>query len=295
VEHRQAEGITVTSLHDPLVGQRLLVFFSYVRKDAAAVRTVVDGLEALHHTVWIDKKLSGGQDWWDQILARIRECDVMVVAVSLALLESEAAAREREYARQLGKPLLPVLIEPVLTDLLPWDIAPLQIIDYTATGPMTGVQLAAALVALPRAPDLPAPLPTPPARPQAPLAELARRLSAQHLPLEDQLALVAALRVALGQTREQAAATELLQTLQRRPDLYHATWQELQELSRQKRADQQPNGLSADPAQPRQQPESTTPPGWYPDPSSRHQLRWFDGDWTPYASDHGTVIEDPDF
>ena len=292
----------MTSLQDPLVGRRLLVFFSYAREDAATVRTVVDGLEALHHTVWIDKKLSGGQDWWDQILTRIRECNAMVVAVSPALLESEAAAREREYARQLGKPLLPVLVEPVLTDLLPWDIAPLQMIDYTATGPMTGVQLAAALLALPQAPDLPTTLPAAPARPQAPLAELARRLSAQHLSLEDQLALVAALRVALGQTREQAAATELLQTLQRRSDLYHATWQELQQVMRQERADQQPNGLSADGAQPgprlgstRQQPESTTAPGWYPDPSSRHQLRWFDGDWTPYASDHGAVIEDPEF
>ena len=292
----------MTSLQDPLAGRCLHVFCSYVREDAVAVRTVVDGLEALHHTVWIDKKLSGGQDWWDQILSRIRECDVMVIAVSPALLESEAAAREREYARQLGKPLLPVQIEPVLTDLLPWDIAPLQLIDYTATGPMTGVHLAAALVTLPKAPDLPATLPTAPARPLAPLAELARRLSAQNLSLEDQLALVAALRIALGQTREQSAATELLHTMQRRRDLYHATWQELQELSRQERAVQQPDGLPADAAQPgprlgstRQQPDSTIPPGWYPDPSGRHQLRYFDGDWTPYASDQGTVIEDPDF
>jgi hypothetical protein len=101
------------------------------------VRTVVDGLEALHHTVWIDKKLSGGQDWWDEILVRIRECDAIVLAVSPAMLESEAAAREREYASDLGKPLLPVLIEPVLTDLLPSDIAPLQMVDYTESGPMT--------------------------------------------------------------------------------------------------------------------------------------------------------------
>lgn len=292
----------MTALQDPLTERRLHLFFSYVREDAAAVRTVVDGLEALRHTVWIDKKLSGGQDWWDEILVRIRECDAIVLAVSPAMLESEAAAREREYASDLGKPLLPVLIEPVLTDLLPSDIAPLQMVDYTESGPMTGVQLAAALAALPQAPKLPAELPTPPPRPQAPLAELARRLNLQHLSLEDQLALVAALRVALGQTREQAAAIELLRTLRRRRDLYHTTWQELDELLQHKRAAQQPDGPPMDAAgpppysgSPAQQQEILSLPGWYPDPSRRHLLRWFDGDWTPYASDHGTVIEDPEF
>ena len=292
----------MTALQDSLTGRRLLIFFSYVRADATAVQTVVDGLEALDHTVWIDKKLSGGQDWWNQILTRIRECDALVVAVSPALLESEAAARELEYARQFGKPLLPVLIEPVLTDLLPWDIAPLQMIDYTGTGPLTGGQLAAALVALPRAPELPETLPTAPARPMAPLAELARRVNAQYLSLDDQLALVAALRVALGQTREQAAATELLRNLQRRQDLYHAAWQELEELMRRESGDQQADGRSADTGNPApdsstasEQPESTTPPGWYPDPSGRHLLRWFDGDWTAYASNHGAVVEDPNF
>jgi hypothetical protein len=154
----------MTTLHEPLAGRRLRLFVSYPREDAESVHSVEEGLETLHHNVWIDRKLDGGQDWWDRILAQIRECDAVIVVVSPALLESEAAGKEREYARSLGKPLLPVQVAPVLADLLPEDIAPLQIIDYTRSGPMTGFQLAAALAALPPAPRLPDPLPTAPAR-----------------------------------------------------------------------------------------------------------------------------------
>jgi hypothetical protein len=43
----------------------------------------------------------------------------------------------------------------------------------------------------------------------------------------------------------------------------------------------------------REEPHRVPPPGWYPDPSRRHQWRWFDQDWTPWASDHGDVVDDP--
>src|ERR687894_188243 len=121
-----------------LIGKRLHVFISYAREDSTALRTLQDGLQTLNHEVWFDQRLNGGQDWWDLILQRIRQCDVMIVAVSPALLESDAAVREREYARLLGKPLLPAQVDPVLPELLPADIASLQMVDYTNLGAMTG-------------------------------------------------------------------------------------------------------------------------------------------------------------
>ena len=142
--------------------RRLRIFLSYAREDQVAVQSVQAGLDALHHETWIDRKLDGGQAWWDEICKQICSCDAMLVAVSPALLESDAAVRERAYARRLGKPLLPVLVAPVLTDLLPPDLAPLQLVDYTNVGPMTGFQLAGALAALPPAPPLPDRLPDPP-------------------------------------------------------------------------------------------------------------------------------------
>ena len=38
----------------------------------------------------------------------------------------------------------------------------------------------------------------------------------------------------------------------------------------------------------------STPAGWYPDPTGRHQNRWFDGeDWTDSVADGQTVASDP--
>jgi hypothetical protein len=34
------------------------------------------------------------------------------------------------------------------------------------------------------------------------------------------------------------------------------------------------------------------PAGWYPDPSGRHDWRWFDEDWTPYVSDAGQAFKE---
>ena len=276
----------MTTLQQQFTRTHLHLFVSYARADKEALRAVVEGLETLHHEIWIDHKLDVGQAWWDEILSQIRSCDAMIIAVSPALLESDAATKEREYARQLGKPLLPILVAPLLTDLLPPDLAPVQLVDLTNIGPLTGFQLAGALAALPPVSSLPDPLPPPPSVPVSYLSGVADRVRAPAMSLEEQLALVAVLRVALDRPREREAAVELLQALQHRRDLYYATWQELGKLL-------PPDALveGGDPP-----PLSTAAaPGWYPDPSGRHQLRWFDGDWTEYASDFGTVIADPDF
>jgi hypothetical protein len=294
----------MTTLEHMITRGRLRLFMSYARVDAQAVRQVEEGITSLHHEIWVDRKLSGGQDWWDEILSRIRACDAMVVAVSPALLESDAAAKERVYARQLGKPLLPVLVAHLPTDLLPPDLASLQLIDYTDLGPATGFQFAGALAILPPAPPLPEPLPAAPLVPVSYLAGRADQVYAPMLSLEEQLSLVAILRVSLQRPREHDAALELLRALTRRRDLYYATWQELAELLGRQQGGGDPGArpLSMDGVA---GPEAfggaaatelvTTPPGWYPDPSGRHQLRWFDADWTRYAADAGTPVDDPDF
>jgi hypothetical protein len=51
-----------------------------------------------------------------------------------------------------------------------------------------------------------------------------------------------------------------------------------------------PPGFSAGPAQP----APGTPPDWMPDPTMRHELRYWDGmTWTPSVSDQGVVANDP--
>ena len=277
----------------------LQLFCSYAREDRQGVRALLDGVRHLRHQVWVDERLSGGQEWWDEILAQLRRCDAMLIAVSPALLESHASALERQYGSLVGKPLLPVIIRPVLADLLPPDLAPLQAIDYTAPGPNAAFELAGALYALPPARPLPDPLPAPPPVPISYLSGLSARVRAATLSLDDQLALVSKLRTAMERPREREAATELLEAMRQRDDLYHTPAVEIDKLLRER-----PGATAAPVEAPkverpreerRQEPASDVPAGWYPDPSKRHELRYFDGDWTRWASDRGTVVDDPDF
>jgi hypothetical protein len=277
----------------------LQLFCSYAREDREGVRALLDGVRHLRHQVWVDERLSGGQAWWDEILAQLRRCDAMLIAVSPALLESHASALERQYGSLVGKPLLPVIIRPVLADLLPPDLAPLQAIDYTAPGPNAAFELAGALYSLPPARPLPDPLPDPPPVPISYLSGLSDRVRAATLSLDDQLAVVARLRTAMERPREREAATELLEAMRQRTDLYHVPALEIDKLLRERPA------AAADPVEApkveapreerRREPASDVPAGWYPDPSKRHELRYFDRDWTRWASDRGTVVDDPDF
>jgi TIR domain/Protein of unknown function (DUF2510) len=277
----------------------LQLFCSYAREDREGVRALLDGVRHLRHQVWVDERLSGGQAWWDEILAQLRKCDAMLIAVSPALLESQASALERQYGSLVGKPLLPVIIRPVLAELLPPDLAPLQAIDYTAPGPNAAFELAGALYSLPPARPLPDPLPDPPPVPISYLSGLSDRVRAPTLSLDDQLAVVSRLRTAMERPREREAATELLEAMRQRTDLYHTPAVEIDKLLRER-----PGATAAPVEAPkverpreerRQEPASEVPAGWYPDPSKRHELRYFDGDWTRWASDRGTVVDDPDF
>lgn len=94
------------------------VFISYSRRDRAKVRVLADGLTRSGFDVWMDGRLDGGQDWWDEILARIRDCQFFVFAISSASLESAACQSEYQYAVALERGLLPVEVGPVASERL---------------------------------------------------------------------------------------------------------------------------------------------------------------------------------
>jgi hypothetical protein len=206
------------------------IFVSYAREDVAVVEDVVRGLDAIGASAWVDRSLSAGQEWWDEILQRIRGCDVFLQVVSRAAIGSLACTRERTYARALGKPVLPVLVETFPVALLPPDIAGVQCVDYSGTNSQQAFALAGAVSRWPLAPELPSPLPPEPPVPLSYLVELSDRIHAPSLTLDDQLALVARLRAALADADERDAALELLRVLNDRPDLFRTAADELEAL-----------------------------------------------------------------
>jgi hypothetical protein len=207
----------------------VLVFLSYARADKHLARPVVEGLRVLGHEVWLDEEVTGGQAWWNAILEALRKADVVVAAVSERALDSRACVRERSYASALGKPILPVAIEPVMPDLLPSELAQLNFVEYSTPDVQAALRLAAAVAKIHPVP-LPEVLPPPPPAPFSNLSELSQRVHADSLTLDEQYALMARLRAALQRSEDRIAAAAILQRLERRDDLFAAIAREIDAL-----------------------------------------------------------------
>ena len=74
------------------------IFISYSRNSEAIARDLADDIGALGNSVWFDEELTGGQAWWDRILATILDHDVFVFVLDPESLNSTACEREYKYA-----------------------------------------------------------------------------------------------------------------------------------------------------------------------------------------------------
>ena len=205
------------------------IFISYSRQSEAMARNLVNDIESLGSTVWFDQELSGGQAWWDHILAMIRDCDVFVFLLDSNALNSTACKQEFGYADDLGKPILPVLVaEGVSTNLLPPELSRLQFVDYRKHDRNTAFSLARALASIPPAKPLPNPLPSPPEAPVSYLGNLTRKIdTASALSYEEQSALMVDLRRSLRDPEAGNDARTLLKKLRNRRDLFAAIAEEI--------------------------------------------------------------------
>ncbi len=209
------------------------LFVSYARPDRLRVDSLVIRLRQAGIGVWLDSDLIGGWPWWDKILGQLQSCDAVLAAMSRASINSQACRSERDYAAQLGKPILPITLERMPAGLFPVDIAQLQVIDYTQPDEASGIRLATAIFALPKPGPLPDPLPPPPPVPQTRFGNLNDRIAAPSLTVEQQLGIIGQLEGELGFTSDQEGqetAAEMLSEMAKRPDLYEVAARKIQAL-----------------------------------------------------------------
>jgi len=209
------------------------IFLSYGRSSEAITTELASDLTALGHEVWFDRHLSGGQRWWDAILASIRTCEIFVFVLDPGSLDSRACRSEYRYGAALGKPILPVRVSAeVSTGMLPVELSQFQCVDYLSRDHDSALKLARAIGSLKPAGPLPDPLPEPPPPPVSRLGELAARLDdAGQLGYEQQTALLVELKTLL---RDQPSAADdalkLLEKLRRHPGTFAAVADEIDEL-----------------------------------------------------------------
>jgi hypothetical protein len=236
------------------------IFLSYARPDQSRADSIAQRLRQAGNNVWLDRDLTGGQSWWDGILRQLRRCDVAVTVVSRASLRSQTCIRERQYAGRLGKPILPLAVEPVGPELLPSDLARLQVIDYCQPDDAAAFRLIGAIRQFPQQSPLPDPLPETPPVPTSPLGPVAEQLSARSLTQDQQLAIIGRLESALDPSadpNDRPIALDLLARLERRTDLLEAVDRRIRTLR-----------ASAGTEAPRTPPWTPEPPPWTPEPPS---------------------------
>jgi hypothetical protein len=209
------------------------IFISYNHESEAIAMALGDDIQALGHTVWFDQELSGGQVWWDKILATVRDCDVFIFILNPEALNSKACKREYEYADALGKPILPVVVsEEISTNLMPPALSQIQFVDYRKQDRNAAFRLARALMNLPPPEPLPDPLPPPPKTPISYLGNLTEKIetTSTQLSYEEQSALVVDLKRSLSDPENGDDARTLLERLRKRHDLFASIAEEIDEL-----------------------------------------------------------------
>ena len=112
------------------------LFISYARRDAETVYPLIEQLARCGVSLWIDRRIIGGDDWITELETRLINCVGMVALISRSFVESKYCAREVHFADALNRPILPVALVPgfELGSGLKFLLNSVQIIDVHETG-----------------------------------------------------------------------------------------------------------------------------------------------------------------
>lgn len=199
----------------------LQIFICYSRQYQDIVKILAKDIETLEHNVWFDHELIGGQSWWDQILERIRKCDIFIFAIAPEALDSSACKLELKYASDLCKTILPIIVvDGVSINLLPPNLSAIQHVDYQRQDKQAYKSLDKAINALPVSKSIPDPLPKPPDAPISYLSKLKDKIeTTRTLSFEEQSALLLKLEESLRESNDIDDVRNLLKRLEKREDL----------------------------------------------------------------------------
>jgi hypothetical protein len=206
------------------------MFISYPRESRDVVERLVADLRSSGYDPFFDEQLAGGQRWWDELLSRIEASTAFVPIIGPGYLNSTPCQLESAYAAALGKPFLPIVVEPTPPQLFSEAIASAHWTEYHPAKPATVFAVIRAINELPPARPLPPVMPARPVVPISYMTELQNEISREdEISRSRQLALVAELKPRLkGPDRE--AALMLLGRLRQRTDVTYQAAVDIDEL-----------------------------------------------------------------
>ena len=206
------------------------LFISYPREYRGTVEQLVGNLRSSGYDPFFDEQLAGGQSWWDELLTRIESADVFMPVIGTQYLQSTPCHLEAQYATALNKRILPVMLEPVPSQLFMPSIATAHWVDLSPNRPNAILDVIRAINLLPPATAAPS---SPPDRPKAPISYMTglqdEVMGTAEISRDRQLRLIADLKSRLA-TGDKDAAIMLLANLRNRPDLYYQSATDIDEL-----------------------------------------------------------------
>ena len=197
----------------------MTAFVSYARKDSELVNVLVRDLQRAKRRVWLDQDLTGGQDWWNTVLAQIRACQLFIFVVSADSIRSKACLAELRYASDLSRPIVPVLVSDVAMQLAPELLSRKQLVDYRQRDARAAVDLMNALVLAKTDTPLPTPLPEPPTLPASYASASREAIDSDSLTFPQQSSILMELKAHVDDAEERDVVRQLLLDLRRRSDI----------------------------------------------------------------------------
>src|SRR5690349_14398010 len=103
------------------------VFVSYAREDSEWVIRLANDLRDRSYPTWVDRQLSAGVRWRKEIDSALRGCDVLIVVLSPASVQSAEVDAEISFALDKDKTVIPLLYKDCDP---PYYVAARQRIDF---------------------------------------------------------------------------------------------------------------------------------------------------------------------
>jgi TIR domain len=89
------------------------LFVSYARTDSSVVYPLCQQLVERGISLWMDRNIIGGDDWLDELEAKLINCVGVLALVSPSFVASRYCLREMGFADALSRPIVPIYLSPV--------------------------------------------------------------------------------------------------------------------------------------------------------------------------------------
>ncbi len=111
------------------------VFVSYSRKDSDFADQLIQNLGANGIDAWVDRQnIEGGDLWQAAISEAVAACEVFLVLLSPACIESVNVAKELSLAETHKRPILPILLnECQIPPAMEYQLAGIQYVKFAGT------------------------------------------------------------------------------------------------------------------------------------------------------------------